>query len=120
VYLSFDQYGSINGVMVLTLCVLATIAVGVLAFKFLPNTYVGRRIILADVFTKETGYHSDSYSDDHLTGKEGIAESSLRPAGIAIIDGERIDVVTEGEYLAPHTRIKVLRVDGNRVVVEEA
>ncbi|MBD3266915.1 nodulation protein NfeD, partial [bacterium] len=118
IYLSFQDYGPTTGVLVLTACILATITVAILAFKFLPRTFMGKWLILGDSTSKETGYHSDSYLDDNLVGKEGYAESGLRPSGIAMIDDDRIDVVTEGEYLAPKTRIKVIRVDGNRVVVE--
>jgi membrane-bound serine protease (ClpP class) len=41
----------------------------------------------------------------------------LRPAGIAEIDGERIDVVAEGEMIEAGATIVVSRVDGNRIVV---
>ncbi|MBI1995669.1 MAG: hypothetical protein HYS66_04275 [Deltaproteobacteria bacterium] len=50
-------------------------------------------------------------------GKGGTAISPLRPAGIAEIDGERVDVVSDGEFLEPGVPIVVTRVDGNRIVV---
>ena len=42
----------------------------------------------------------------------------LRPAGIAKIEGERIDVVAEGNYIKAGAEIEVTKVDGNRVVVK--
>lgn len=52
-----------------------------------------------------------------LVGKTGVARTHLRPAGTALIDGERIDVVAEGERIDGGSRIEVTAVRGNRVVV---
>ncbi|MDF2626625.1 MAG: hypothetical protein K0R39_456 [Symbiobacteriaceae bacterium] len=52
-----------------------------------------------------------------LVGKEGRALSTLRPAGTAQFGTQRIDVVTEGEFIASGTTVKVIRVDGARVLV---
>jgi membrane-bound serine protease (ClpP class) len=43
--------------------------------------------------------------------------SVLRPAGIAMIEGARVDVVSDGEMIEAGARIQVMRVDGNRIVV---
>ena len=43
--------------------------------------------------------------------------SPLRPAGIAVIDGERVDVVSDGEFIDAGFPVIVTRVDGNRIVV---
>ncbi|MEX2486633.1 MAG: NfeD family protein [Nitriliruptoraceae bacterium] len=52
-----------------------------------------------------------------LTGAVGVALSDLRPAGVAEIDGERVDVVTEGEYLEAGERVEVVRDEGYRRIV---
>ena len=52
-----------------------------------------------------------------LLGKEGTVEADCRPAGMARLDGRRVDVVTRGEWLERGERIKVVEVKGNRVVV---
>jgi membrane-bound serine protease (ClpP class) len=44
----------------------------------------------------------------------------LRPAGIASLDGERVDVVAEGAFIEVGQAIDVIRVDGNRVVVRQS
>jgi membrane-bound ClpP family serine protease len=56
----------------------------------------------------------------HLLGLEGKAITPLRPAGSALIGDARVDVVTEGKFVDPNTQIKVIRVEGSRVVVEPA
>ena len=43
----------------------------------------------------------------------------LRPAGTATIQGERIDVVSEGSFINANQRVKVVKVEGMRVVVRE-
>lgn len=53
-----------------------------------------------------------------LMGRSGMALTYLRPAGHALIDGERIDVLTEGEFIAAGTPIRVVRVEGSRIFVE--
>jgi membrane-bound serine protease (ClpP class) len=45
--------------------------------------------------------------------------SPLRPAGVADIDGSRVDVVSDGEFIETGAAIEVTRVDGNRVVVRQ-
>ena len=52
-----------------------------------------------------------------LLGLEGSALTPLRPAGVADIGGRRVDVVSEGAYIAAGTALKVIRVEGVRVVV---
>lgn len=118
VYLSFSFYGPVMGIIVLTLSVVCVVILSALGFKYMHRTFMGRWLILSDEVSKDRGYHSDLYKDHDLLGKEGVAESELRPAGIATIEGERVDVVTDGEFVRPHTRVRVIKVDGNRVVVE--
>ena len=47
----------------------------------------------------------------------GHAASYLRPAGLATVDGERLDVLTEGEFIPAGTPIRVSRVEGARIFV---
>ncbi len=53
-----------------------------------------------------------------LLGKSGIALTYLRPAGHGLFDGERIDVLTDGEFIAAGTPVRVTRVEGARIFVE--
>ncbi len=52
-----------------------------------------------------------------LVGAVGVTLSDLRPAGIAEVDGQRLDVVTEGDYLGVGTDIEIIRDEGYRRVV---
>lgn len=52
-------------------------------------------------------------------GKQGEAATDLRPSGTAVIDGRRLDVVTDGEYVEAGSPVVVAQVSGNRIVVEK-
>jgi membrane-bound serine protease (ClpP class) len=55
----------------------------------------------------------------YLAGREGVALSDLRPAGVARFDEERVDVVSEGDFIPAGSTIRVLRVEGMRVTVRQ-
>ena len=67
-----------------------------------------------------TGAGVTSQSDELVgfLGKTGVAETTLRPSGIALIDGRRLDVVSRGEYIDRGTGIVVAAVTGNQIIVE--
>lgn len=54
-----------------------------------------------------------------LVGKEGTAQTALRPAGVALIDARRVDVVSQGQFVEAGARVKVVGTSENRVVVRE-
>ncbi|RPI72927.1 MAG: nodulation protein NfeD, partial [Ignavibacteriales bacterium] len=58
-------------------------------------------------------------SEKELIGTEGIALTDLRPAGSADINGTRYDVVADWQFIERGKKIKVLRVEGIKVVVKE-
>ncbi len=53
-------------------------------------------------------------------GEEGEAISSLRPSGMVRFGDRRIEVVTPGKWIEPGTKVRVLRVEGSKIVVEAA
>jgi membrane-bound ClpP family serine protease len=52
-------------------------------------------------------------------GKEGTTVTALHPAGIALIDGKRVDVVSSGEYIGKLVPVSVIAVTGNQIVVKK-
>ncbi len=52
-----------------------------------------------------------------LVGQDGVALSDLRPAGVARFGNDRVDVVSEGDFVNAGTPVHVLRVEGNRITV---
>jgi membrane-bound serine protease (ClpP class) len=85
--------------------------------RFLPRLPFGKRLILETGLGAGEGYASPPETDRRWLGKQGIAISPLRPSGVVDVDGERVDVVSDGEFIEPGAGIVVSRVDGNRIVV---
>ncbi|PLR68449.1 hypothetical protein CYJ36_08735 [Bacillus sp. UMB0893] len=77
-----------------------------------------KKLILRDSANTESGYVSNRNRLE-LIGKTGIALTSMRPSGTALIDDERIDAVTEGTYIKKDQKVKIVKVEGSRVVVRE-
>jgi membrane-bound ClpP family serine protease len=97
------------------------IAVVIVAFaiKYFKHRGFWHRFILRDQLTTEKGFTS-APNKEYLLGKQGIAITPLRPAGTAVIEGERVDVVTDGGFIVNGKQVMVLHVEGTRVVVREA
>jgi membrane-bound serine protease (ClpP class) len=85
--------------------------------RFLSRLPFGRRLILETELLAGAGGSSAPESDRRWLGKSGTAFSPLRPAGSAEIEGELVDVVSDGEFIEPGVPVVVTRVDGNRIVV---
>jgi membrane-bound serine protease (ClpP class) len=85
--------------------------------RLLPRLPVSRRLVLQTDLGTGQEFGSAPESDRRWLGKRGRASSPLRPAGIAEFDGERVDVVSDGELIEAGESIEVARVDGNRIVV---
>jgi membrane-bound serine protease (ClpP class) len=97
---------------------LAAIIVIVIVTKYFKHRGVWNRFILEDSLKTESGYIS-SIDKAYLVGKTGKAITSLRPAGTAELEDQRVDVVSRGEFIEAGKEIKVINVEGTRVVVSE-
>jgi membrane-bound serine protease (ClpP class) len=95
--------------------------IGALALlRLMPHLPFGRRLVLETGMQADLGYVSSPTSDRGWLGRTGTALSPLHPAGIADIDGARVDVVSDGGFIDAGAAIEVTRVDGNRVVVQRS
>jgi membrane-bound serine protease (ClpP class) len=99
---------------------LVAIAAALVVLRMLPRLPMGRQLVLATELPTSLGYGSAPEGDRRWLGRRGTTTSPLRPAGIATIDGERVDVVSEGEFIEVGHAVVVTRVDGNRIVVRPA
>jgi len=89
-----------------------------LGFKLLPRTPVGKHLMLAPPDRSKLATGDPSQTAPDLVGREGVSLTNLRPAGLARIGEERVDVVAGGCFLDKNTPLRVIRVEGNRIVVE--
>jgi len=85
--------------------------------KTLPKSKIWNKLILKDNINEKSGYTSNK-KFSHLVKKEGIALTDLRPAGTVIINEQRYDVVTQGEYIEKDSKIKVIEIEGSKIVVK--
>jgi membrane-bound serine protease (ClpP class) len=76
-------------------------------------------MILEEKQEKILGFHASTDQLKNLIGNTGIAYTPLRPAGIALIEDQKVDVMTEGGFIEKDHAIQVILVEGNRVVVKE-
>ena len=105
----------------------AVVALFVIA-KFLPSSRFGKFLVLETQLASSGSTANDDASDylanpagwrDYVN-KTGLAQTDLRLSGKAMIDGELVDVVSQHEYLKRGTPIRVLAVEGVRIVVVRA
>jgi membrane-bound serine protease (ClpP class) len=64
------------------------------------------------------GVTSQAAGLESCLGKEGVTLTNLRPSGIALIEGKRLDVVSRGEFIEKDVPIVVSSVTGNQIIVE--
>ncbi len=89
-------------------------------FPIATKTRMGTWMFLDEQEDREKGYQSAADDVNSFIGKRGISKSVLRPAGIADIEGKRVDVVSVGGYIPSHTPVEVIKVEGRRIVVRQA
>jgi membrane-bound serine protease (ClpP class) len=93
-----------------------TMAVIYAWLRHLPNSGRFSGLLLRGSVHKSQGFVSAPNRGD-LIGLDGVAVTDLRPSGTARVGQERIDVVTEGEYVPQGSRVQVVQSDGYRHVV---
>jgi len=111
--MSYSKFGIQTGNTILV-CVLIILTIGTMAWiKFFPKSWI------AKFFISNQTVGELNVEKPELIGKEGVALSNLRPSGMAMIDGKRVDVVTEGGIIEKGKKIKVVAVEGLCVIVRE-
>ncbi|HBP37689.1 MAG TPA: hypothetical protein DD640_02910 [Clostridiales bacterium] len=102
-------------IMILILLALAALVLWVV-LRSAKKGRLSRILVLGAAARHENGYSSTADTSD-LVGKTGTAVTVLRPSGIGDFGGHRLDVVTDGGYLASGTPIIIIRTEGRRIVV---
>jgi membrane-bound serine protease (ClpP class) len=114
IVLAYARFGAETGTWILLGTVGALVAGFCLWIRFFPTTRLGRRIMLKGVSGNMRNEHPE------LLQQMGTAVTQLRPSGAALINGRRVDVVSEGQLIEKGTPIKVVAIEGLRVVVRAA
>ena len=107
----FMQAGAILGASIII-----SAAVFIAWMRHLPNSSRFTGLFLKSATHASEGFISAPLRGD-LVGKDGTALTDLRPSGTAVIAGERVDVVTEGEFVKAGAPVTVMRSEAYRLVV---
>ncbi len=90
-----------------------------LALKYWPHTPIGRRLMLAAPSGDDVLPSSEDRDELHeLVGKLVEAKCDMLPGGAVGHNGRTIDAVSEGIAIEAGQMVRVVRVDGNRLVVQ--
>jgi membrane-bound serine protease (ClpP class) len=110
---TYVKYGPEKGTIVFVSEVFALAVALAVWGRIYPRTPMGKAMIL----TEQNKTRSAPDTLKTLLGQEGISSTPLRPSGIAIFNAKRYDVVSENNFISPGETIKVVAVEGSRVVV---
>lgn len=99
----------------------ALAALGVVAFACIENYGSGKKDMAEGLILGERQRNKDGYTGtkdkSELLGAIAVCSTDLRPAGTVIVEGEPVDVITEGEFVTKGDIVKIISTDGSRVVV---
>lgn len=105
-----------EAIQTLSQSLIIMIVLGGFLVYFLPKTSLWKTTVLETEEGGKNGYIS-SEIQNNLQGKHGITISQLRPAGIALIDDKRVNVISDGSYVDKDVPIEVIKVEGGKVIV---
>lgn len=101
----------------LALAMVGTVVLGVITGKWIPRSRAVRPLVLTQSTRRDNGF-SASHDHSDLVGREGIAEMNLHPSGRILIDGERINVISQGGFIEKGSPVRITEAHGNRIIVE--
>lgn len=118
IFVAFYHRGAEVGLVFLILTALAVPAALSVAFRYWPQTPMGRRLLLQAPRADEVLPDSPQRQRlRQLVGKFGVAKSVMMPSGAVLVGGQQFDAVSEGQPIEAGQPIEVIEVHGNRVVV---
>ena len=112
--LTWLHYGSAAG---LSATLIALVLAGVSISASIRSADHGRLSRSALFLRRETPAPAEHEEDAAFLNREGTALTALNPIGVADFDGVRLEVVSQGEYLEKGVRVKVIAVEGAKIVV---
>ncbi|MBD8015738.1 nodulation protein NfeD [Microbacterium sp. APC 3898] len=107
-----------TAIAVLIAMIVATVGMVIVVKFFGKRLDLFKRIILTDATDTESGYVSTTNRPE-LVGKIARTVTALRPSGTIKLDDERIDAVSEGRFIDNGKDVKIIKVEGSRIVVRE-
>ena len=116
IFMSFGINNIAQATLVVFVSLIVDIILIIILARFILKSKGFKNIVALE--TDTAGYHS-SVSYDNLLGCEGITDTFFRPSGNIIINDKKYDAITEGEFINKGVKIKVILVEGNKIVIKE-
>ncbi|WP_156851271.1 NfeD family protein [Planococcus donghaensis] len=107
-----------TAIAVLIAMIVATVGMVIVVKFFGKRLSLFKRIILMDATDTASGYVSTTNRPE-LVGKIARTLTALRPSGTIQLEDERIDAVSEGRFIDSGKNVKIIKVEGSRIVVRE-
>ncbi|AGL00843.1 NfeD family protein [Desulfoscipio gibsoniae] len=101
----------------LVIALAVSIVILIVGIKVMSRFNLWQRLTLGNRQRNDEGYSASKKELVDYAGQVGITLTPLRPSGAAEVGGERLDVVSEGGFIPAGAKIKVVRVEGIRIVV---
>ena len=108
-----------EGVLTVSLAVILTILIMVVSIHFMKKRNFIHKFILSNRSDNQSGYTSPNMDNEKYLDREGYTLTQLHPAGAVKIDGNRVDVVSEGGFIDAGVLVRVIGLDGTRIIVRE-
>jgi len=115
-YIVYTSISSTAGMVLAGLDIVLVPVLLVFGMKILARS----PLALKRELSKQDGVVSQKEDPKAYINMKGRSVTDLRPAGMAEINSQRVDVVTDGEYIDADTPIIVTDVSGNRIIVEQS
>ena len=119
-----------QGMIVLPISFAVSLATIILLGRFLPKIPLFGKLVLATADAEKVRVTAAGVTAEKKpTGKDaaklprvgqrGVVKSVLRPAGTVEVDERLLDVVCDGDFVEPGERVRIAKIEGNRIIVEK-
>ena len=113
----YRRFGSLAGSLYLAAVAVLIPVLIALYFKFFPRSPLGRWLMIRKAPGSGPGSEPGPYQE--LAGREGRTVTVLHPVGQVLIGDRKYSAVSGGEFIERDRTVKVLKVEGSRIVVRE-
>ena len=107
----------VGGVVLLIALIVAAPVYLVFMVRWLPKSSLGQRLFLKNRIAEAGEGTPEADLLDHMIGKLGTAETTLRPSGAVRIDGQRVVALSESGIIYKGQTVKVIKAAGVNVIV---
>ncbi|RKY36066.1 MAG: hypothetical protein DRP78_04605 [Candidatus Omnitrophota bacterium] len=115
----FPSWELSNALNIISYSTIFSFLILVLFLKLIPKTNIWKQITLNTKEDKALGFQINSLPKSISAGKIGYTKTMLRPAGKAIFEKQTFEVTTLGEFISQGEKIKINKLQGNKIFVEK-